>query len=98
MEPISLNMQRDILEQFSRGILCYPSMKSTFSTIPVIKSSTSGRSFSGVRRLFTYLSEILYEGNNCFVLHVHKELAECINLEDVAKEFISHAFTTLEHY
>ena len=27
--------------------------------------------------------------NNCFILHVHKELAERINLEDVAKEFIS---------
>ena len=22
--------------------------------------------------------------NNCFILHVHKELAECVNLEDVA--------------
>ena len=29
--------------------------------------------------------------NNCFILHVHKELAECINLEDVAKELNDHA-------
>ena len=27
--------------------------------------------------------------NDCFILNVHKELAEYINLEDVAKEFIS---------
>ena len=33
--------------------------------------------------------------NNCFILHVHKELAECINLEDVAKEM--NAFTTVVH-
>ena len=24
--------------------------------------------------------------NNCFILHVHKELAERINLEDLVKE------------
>ena len=59
-------------------------------TIPVT-SSTSERSFSAMRRLYTYLRSSMTESrfNNCFILHVHKELAERINLEDVAKEFIS---------
>ena len=42
--------------------------------------------------------------NNCFILHVHKELAECINLEEVAKgprnlyhEMINE-FATLVHF
>ena len=61
-----------------------------FLTIPVT-SSTSERSFSAMRRLYTYLRSSMTESrfNNCFILHVHKELAERINLEDVAKEFIS---------
>ena len=29
--------------------------------------------------------------NDCFILYVHKEPAECINLEDVAKELNDHA-------
>ena len=61
-----------------------------FLTIPVT-SSTSERSFSAMRRIFTYLRSSMTESrfNNCFILHVHKELTERINLEDVAKEFIS---------
>ena len=61
-----------------------------FLTIPVTLS-TSERSFSTMRLLLTYLRSSMTERrfNNCFILHVHKELAECINLEEVAKEFIS---------
>ena len=33
-----------------------------------------------------YLFETERRFNNCFNLHVHKEPAECINLEDAAKE------------
>lgn len=36
------------------------------------------------------------------MLHVHKELAECINLEDVAKDHLYHVvknvFATLVHF
>ena len=49
---------------------------------------------SSVRQLFTYLRSSMKDRrrfNNCFNLHVHKEPAECINLEDAAKEFNDHA-------
>ena len=47
----------------------------------------------GRKKLFDDKTDILRSSmterrfNNCFILHVHKELAECINL--VVKEFIS---------
>ena len=46
-----------------------------FLTIPVT-SSTSERSFLAMRRLYTYLRSPMTESrfNNCFILHVHKEL------------------------
>ena len=55
-----------------------------------ITSSTSERSFSALRRLYTYLRSTMTEKrlNNCFLLHVHKDLTDNIKLEDVAKEFI----------
>ena len=60
-----------------------------YLTIP-ITSSTSERSFSALRRLYTYLRSTMTEKrlNNCFLLHVHKDLTDNIKLEDVAKEFI----------
>ena len=28
--------------------------------------------------------------NNCLLLHVHKDVTDAINLEDIAKEFVTH--------
>ena len=56
-----------------------------------ITSSTSERSFSALRRLFTYLRSSMSENrlNQCFLLHVHKELTETLNVEEIAREFIA---------
>ncbi|KAL5509098.1 hypothetical protein EMCRGX_G004385 [Ephydatia muelleri] len=61
-----------------------------YLTFP-ITSSTSERSFSALRRLFTYLRSSLSENrlNQCFLLHVHKELTETLNVEEIAREFIA---------
>ena len=69
------------------------------STLKNYETSTSNASIdiiSTMRQLFTYLSSSMTKRrfNNCFnlhQLHVHKEPAECINLEDVAKELNDHA-------
>lgn len=60
-----------------------------FMTIP-ISSATSERSFSALRRLFTYLRSSMTEKrlNNCLLLHVHKDLTDSIDLTLIAKEFI----------
>ena len=59
-----------------------------YLTIP-ITSCTSERSFSALRRLFTYLRSTMTEKwlNNCFLLHVQKELTDSINVTDVTVEF-----------
>ena len=61
-----------------------------YLTIP-ITSCTSERSFSALRRLFTCLRSTMTEKrlNNCFLLHVHIELTDSINVTDVAVEFIN---------
>ena len=58
------------------------------STLENYKASTPNASIDDEATV--YLFEIR-ELNNCFILHVHKELAECINLEDVDKELNDHA-------
>ena len=49
------------------------------------------RCFSALRRLFTYLRSSMSENrlNQCFLLHVHKELTETLNVEEIAREFIA---------
>ena len=61
-----------------------------YLTFP-ITSSTSERSFSALRRLFTYLRSSMSENrlNQCFLLHFHKELTETLNVEEIAREFIA---------
>ena len=60
-----------------------------YLTIP-ITSSTSERSFSALRRLYTYLRSTMTEKrlNNCFLLHVHKDLTDNIKLEDTDRKGI----------
>ena len=61
-----------------------------YLTIPVT-SSTSERTFSTLRRLLTYLRSTMTEKrlNNCLLLHVHKDLTDSLNLQDIALQFIS---------
>ena len=53
-------------------------------------NATSERSFSALRRVKNYLRNTMCQQrlNNLMVLHVHKELTDSINLEDIAKEFV----------
>uniref|UniRef100_H3B1Z5 TTF-type domain-containing protein n=1 Tax=Latimeria chalumnae TaxID=7897 RepID=H3B1Z5_LATCH len=58
-------------------------------TVPVA-SCTSGRSFSSLRRIKTYLRSTMGQArlNHVAILHDHKHLARKINLNMVANEFI----------
>ena len=62
-----------------------------YFTIP-ITSSTSEQSFSALKQLLTYLRSTMTEKrlNNCFLLHVHKDITDAIDLVEVAKDFIAH--------
>ena len=56
-----------------------------------VTSATAERSFSALRRIKTYLrsSMTAQRLNNLFVLYVHKTLTDSLNLESIAREFIS---------
>ena len=60
-----------------------------YITIP-ITSSTSERSFSALKRLYTYLRSSMKENrlNNCLMLHIHKDYTDQLDLTAVAKEFV----------
>ena len=65
-----------------------------YLTLP-ITSATSERTFSALRQLMTYTrSKMTEKKNNYFLLHVHKDLTDDLDLASIAKEFI-HA--TDEH-
>ena len=61
-----------------------------FLTIPVT-TATAERSFSGLRRLKTYLRSTMTQErlNNVMLLHCHKERSDCIDLVEIAKDFTS---------
>ena len=61
-----------------------------YLTIPII-SATAERTFSALKRLFTYLRSTMTEKrlNNCLMLHVHKEFTDSLDLISVAKIFVS---------
>ena len=56
-----------------------------------ITSATAERTFSALKRLFTYLRSTMTEKrlNNCLMLHVHKEFTDSLDLISVAKIFVS---------
>ena len=60
------------------------------STVP-ITSSTSERSFSTLRRVLSYLRSTMSEErlNNCMLLHIHKDITDKLNLQEVARDFVS---------
>ena len=61
-----------------------------YFTIPVT-TATAERSFSTLRRLKTYLRSTMTQHrlNNLFMLYVHKDKAEELDLKCIAKEFCS---------
>lgn len=61
-----------------------------YLTVP-ITSSTAERSFSTLRRVLTYLRSTMSEKrlNNCILLHIHKDLTDGLNLQEIAQDFIS---------
>ena len=65
-------------------------MLKLYLTVP-ITSATSERTFSALKRVFSYLRSSMTEKrpNNCLLLHVHKDLLDTCDVVEVAKEFIS---------
>jgi len=61
-----------------------------YMTVP-ITSATSERSFSALKVVNTYLRSSMSEKrlNNCFILHVHKEITDSCDMVAIAQEFIA---------
>ncbi len=61
-----------------------------YLTVP-ITSSTSEKSFSTLRRVLSYLRSTMSEErlNNCMLLHIHKDITDKLNLQEVARDFVS---------
>lgn len=70
-----------------------------YFTIP-ITSSTSERAFSTLRRVLTYLRSTMTQErlNNCMLLHVHKDLTDSLNLQDIAVSFITAKNERLRYF
>lgn len=70
-----------------------------FLTVPVT-SSTSERSFSALRRLYTYLRSSMTQSrlNHCLTLHQHKDYTDNLNLIAVAKEFVERHDERIKYF
>ena len=55
-------------------------------------NATSERSFSALRRVKTYLRSSMgqMQLNNLMVLHVHKDLTDGLDLNEVGNEFVGN--------
>lgn len=62
-----------------------------YLTIPVT-SATAERAFSALKRVLTYVRSSMTDLrlNNCLLLHVHKDLTDCLDLAMAAQEFINN--------
>ena len=66
-------------------------------------NAVSERSFSGMRRLKTYLRTTMSQSrlNHLLLLHVHKDRTDSLSIIDIAKDFISdseHRHRVFGHY
>ena len=70
-----------------------------YFTIP-ITSSSSERAFSTLRRVLTYLRSTMTQErlNNCMLLHVHKDITDSLNLQDIATAFITAKNERLRYF
>jgi hypothetical protein len=68
-------------------------------TIPC-SSAEAERSFSGLRRLKTYLRNSMTQArlNHLAILHVHQESTDLIDLVAIAKEFVSKSDVRLNTF
>ena len=67
-----------------------------YFTVPVT-TSTSERAFSALKRLLTYLRSTMTEErlNNCFLMHVHKDITDTMDSNEIAKNFVMIAGSIL---
>ena len=65
-----------------------------------IKSATSERSFSALRRVITYLRSTMTEQwlNQCLLSHMHKHITDSLDLKSIAKEFIASSKELRVHF
>ena len=70
-----------------------------YYTIP-ITSSSSKRTFSTLRCVLTYLRTTMSQErlNNCMLLHIHKEITDSLNLQDIATAFITAKDERLRYF
>ena len=70
-----------------------------FLTVP-ISASTSERSFSALKRLYTYLRSSVTQTrlNNCLLLHIHKDYTDNLDLLSIAKEFVKRYDERVKHF
>ena len=67
-------------------------MLTLYFTFPAT-TATAERSFSSLRRIKTYLRSTMSDCrlNSLFLMHIHKERTEKLDLAAIAKEFISNS-------
>ena len=60
-----------------------------YLTIPVT-TATAERSFSTLKHVKTYLRNSMTQQrlNHCFILHVHRQKTDSLDLKEIAQEFI----------
>lgn len=84
---------RKLVQQLKKPLRCLISEVVKIVKLIIVMPATnavSERSFSAMRRLFTYLRTNMGSNrlNNTMVLHVHKERLDQLSLIDVANEFV----------
>ena len=79
----SERVHKDLLPEVHKLIRLY-------FTVPVT-TSTSERAFSVLKRLLTYLRSTMTEErlNNCFLMHVHKDITDTLDSNEIAKDFVT---------
>lgn len=80
-DPKNIVLQ-EMITEFWQFVLC-------LVTIPV-STCTAERSFSALRRLKSYLRSTMTQKrlNAVSILHIHREITEEINVDEIANEFI----------
>ena len=91
-EAMKANKNRELLEEVHKLLRLY-------ITIP-ITTSTAERSFSTLRRVLTYMRSTMTEKrlNNCLMLHIHKDLTDELDINNIASTFVSANNERLKYF
>lgn len=83
---------RELLAEFTKFI--------RFVLVIPVTTCTAERSFSSLRRLKTYLRSTMTQKrlNDIMINHIHKEITESIDLNQVCDEFISRSITRMNTF